>query len=126
MSGCHCADGECQCTVFQISEVFDKNRATPITRMFLHNMFNRQYRLDDILKKFTDHFDGKNNDENGLEYMKKLILTDCATDPTWKICPKCEIEYNNKTRNFEKIVFIVPHVDLCVEHFQNLPDLIGV
>lgn len=119
ISGCHCSGNGCntnKCDILKVSEKFNVNRATPITRMFLHTSFGRQSNIDNIIYKFTQHFDEQNEDENGLNYMKKLILDDCEKDKTWKMCPICQTEYNEKIRKFENIIFIVPYLDACVEH----------
>ena len=49
-------------------------------------------------------------------YFKKIILEDLETDTTWKICTKCDVEYKNKSRTFEKINYVVPEKDLCFFH----------
>lgn len=121
ISGCH--NGNCNkesngCGDIQIfTESFHPYISTPLTRLFLHIQFGREYKIDEFIKKFDEYFkDGNNINENGVEYFKKIILEDLETDSTWKICPVCSIEYNNGIRQFEKINFIVPEKDLCIFH----------
>lgn len=122
MTGCHGHNHQtsgCENALI-ISERFHPSRATPITRMFLHTMFGRTSEIDSIITKFDEYFGGgKNADKNGLEYLKTLILENCAKDKTWKMCPTCKIEYDAKTRTFENIIFIVPSANNCIEHSQG-------
>jgi hypothetical protein len=102
------------------SEKFNPYIATPITRLFLHVQFGRKHKIDELIEKFDAHFkDGKNCQENGIEYLKEIILSSLSTDPTWKICPECNIEYNNKTREFEQLNYIIPSKNLCIFHKKD-------
>jgi hypothetical protein len=103
-----------------LKEKYNANRATPITRLFLHSVFGRKYRLNALINKFNEYFDdGKNYNVDGIEYMKKIILEDLETDNGWKICSKCECEYKAKTREFQNIVYIIPTIKFCTEHTQT-------
>ena len=70
-----------------------------------------------LIKQFQEYFDdNKNFEENGIDYFKKIILENLETDESWKICSKCDTEYKNKSRTFEKINYIVPEKDSCFFH----------
>jgi len=121
ISGCH--NGNCNkqsngCGEIEIlMEQFHPYVATPLTRLFLHIQFGRKYKIDNLIQKFDEYFkDGQNIEENGIDYFKKIILEDLETDTTWKICTKCDVEYKNKSRTFEKINYVVPEKDLCFFH----------
>ena len=121
MVGCH--NGHCEsksngCGEIQIfTEHFHPYIATPITRLFLHVQFGRKYKIDELIKKFDVHFADVNNyQQNGIEYWKQIILESLQNDPTWKICPDCNCEYELNMRTFEKINYITPQTDLCFFH----------
>jgi hypothetical protein len=119
--GCH--NGECKekSTGCREIEVLSKNFhpyvSTPITILFLHIQFGRKYKIDNLITRFEEHFaDGKNYQENGIKYFKKIILEELENDSSWKICSKCDLEYKEDIRKFENINYIVPDVDLCIFH----------
>ena len=57
--GCHCKNKKikCGCEKIIYQEKFDIHRASPITRLILHSVMGRQHKLDQILEKFTKHFE---------------------------------------------------------------------
>jgi hypothetical protein len=124
ISGCH--NGECKeksnghvvCGEIEIlTENFHPYLASPLTRLFLHIQFGRKYKIDEIISKFDKYFEnGQHNDENAIPFLKKTILEELETDNSWKICTKCKTEYDNKTRKFEKIYYIIPSENLCIMH----------
>lgn len=116
ISGCH-NKSNCFDDIKIFTEKFHPYVTTPLTRLFFHMQFGREYKIYEFIKNFEEYFkDGNNIDVNGIEYFKKIILEDLETDPTWKICPECNIEYNAGTRQFEKINYIVSEKVLCVFH----------
>jgi len=119
--GCH--NGNCNklsnsCGEIEIlTEQFHPYVKTPLTRLFLHIQFGQKYIIDNLIKQFQEYFDeNKHFEENGIDYFKKIILENLETDESWKICSKCDTEYKNKSRTFEKINYIVPEKDLCFFH----------
>ncbi len=83
--GCYgCGTNGCGHFV-KYEEIFNPNRATPITRMYLHGVFGRGYKFQYIADLFSEYVvknDCFKTGENGVEIMKKLILADCETDKT--------------------------------------------
>ncbi len=121
ISGCHNSDCNKQsngCGEIEIlTEQFHPYVITPLTRLFLHIQFGKKYKIDDLIKKFEEHFkDGQNIEENGIEYFKKIILEYLETDEIWKICKNCNSEYKSGCRTFEKINYVVSDKDLCFFH----------
>ena len=119
--GCH--NGECKtksagCGELEVlTETFHPYVCTPITRLFLHIQFGRKYKIDELISKFDNYFaNGVNNQVSGIEYFKKIILEELENDPSWKLCPKCDLEYKKNTRYFANINYIIPNADLCIFH----------
>jgi len=119
--GCH--NGECKTKssgcgeVEVIKETFHPYVATPITRLFLHIQFGRKYKIDELIAKFDEYFShGQNNQVSGIEYLKKIILEELEKDSSWKICPKCDLEYKENHRKFDNINYIIPNAELCIFH----------
>jgi hypothetical protein len=119
---CACG-GKCQSSTESqkscklIIEAFNPNKTTPITKLLLHSVFGRKYRLDDILHQYEEKIEI--NQASTIERIKifeQIILDDCKSDLDWKICSICEDEYMNEKRAFENVLFIVPELNYCVEH----------
>ena len=118
--GCHdtvCGKSNGCGSFLRYERIFDLDRVDPITRLFLHVFYGRKHMIDSLINKFTEHFNnGANLEEDGIEYMKKIILEMHELDSTWKTCPKCKEQYNNQSRKFEDIFYTVPSVEFCVDH----------
>jgi len=93
-----------------------------LMRLFLHTIFGRLYRIDQILKKYEDivnimEITNPNlNHTDGLRIMKSLILEDLKSDADWKVCQKCEQEYDSGIRPFQRVLYTVPSIKTCNEH----------
>jgi len=108
-------NGCCQFEYFIYN--FDINKPTPIMRMYLHLVMGRDKRLTQLIEQYNDYFGNiENMDEDGIDYLKKIILEDLDKDVTWKTCIKCKELYNENKIKFEDIIYIVPHLDYCVGH----------
>jgi hypothetical protein len=124
INGCH--NGDCHtksngCGETEvIYEKFHPYVATPITRLFLHVQFGRKHKIDELITKFDTYFaDGNHHEENGIDYFKKIILESLATDSTWKICGKCDVEYKEGSKKFENINYVTPDVEECIIHKKH-------
>jgi hypothetical protein len=120
LNGCHhkntCLSNGC-CQFEYFTSNMDIYKPNAIARMYLHLVMNREYKINDILKQYEEYFsDGKNINENGIEYLKKLILEDHEKDKSWKRCSKCYELYENKKIKFEDIIYILPNIDYCIDH----------
>jgi hypothetical protein len=120
INGCHSeiCDHKNGCGKFiEYNQKFDANHATPIVRLYLHLIFGRKQRIQNIINKYNDFFSDNNNiNENGIKIMQKIIIEDCNLDKDWKICPQCYDNYLNNDDYFDKINYIVPSIDKCIVH----------
>lgn len=105
-----------------VREPFSPDRASPVTRLFLHQFFGRSYRLDNILGKYVAVIESQTAEEkaveDGLFILQHIIIEDCKTDRDWRICQECSREYEDGTRPFENVLFVVPTKRLCPEHVR--------
>jgi hypothetical protein len=80
LNGCHhkntCLSNGC-CQFEKFVSKMDIYKPNAIARLYLHLVMGRESKINDILKQYEEYFvDGKNINENGIEYLKKLILED--------------------------------------------------
>ena len=70
-----------------------------------------------IFREYSNSIDSENGiDENGIKYLKKIILEDLEKDKSWKTCIKCRELYENNEIKFEDIIYILPNLDHCLDH----------
>lgn len=74
--------------------------------------------IDSIVSKFKNHFSDETHiEDNGIEYMKSLILdTLIREDLSWNLCKGCHKEYGIGERDFADIMFLPKEKFHCSEH----------
>lgn len=120
LNGCHhkdiCTSNGC-CHFEYFKTKINVHKPNPIARMYLHLVMGREQKIYDLLKQYEEYFlNGANIDENGIKYLKKIILEDLEKDKSWRRCSKCYELYENNQAKFEDIIYMLPHMDYCVDH----------
>jgi hypothetical protein len=114
----HMRGGGNGCGQFEVyTQAFDMNRATAVIRLHLHVVFGREHKLQEILNKYEEFFSHAENAEaNGVVELKRIIFEECAADESWKMCPQCKVQYEEGSLGWDKVIFVTPETELCVDH----------
>ena len=120
LNGCHhmdtCTRNGCGHFEYFLTKI-NIHKPNAIARMYLHLVMGREEKIYDLLKQYNEYFsDGANINENGIKYLKKIILEDLEKDKSWKTCIKCRELYENNEIKFEDIIYILPNLDHCLDH----------
>lgn len=93
----------------------DIYKPNTISQMYLYLAMGRKERLNNLIKKYNEYFFDRLN-ENGIDYLKKIILEDLENDSLRKTCIKCKKLYEENKIKFEDIMYILRNLDYCLDH----------
>lgn len=113
--------GKCETEVGatkKLFQLFDPNRITPLACLALFHIMGQKSKVGNILRKYKNAITaapGLPADER-MTLLEIAILDGSKADNLSRICSACESEYIADTRPFEKVLFVKPDVEKCVDH----------